>query len=220
MLDIAEKYAGYIKSAFVDGTADVKPKFCTPGHQEIELALYRLYRCTDNKDWLDLCAYFLNIRGTADDDPGETSYCKGTQVQAHLPIREQFSAVGHSVRAGYLYTAMADLAGETGDEALLFACKQLYNDLVNGKMYITGGLGSTCHGEAFTIPYDLPNDQAYTETCASIAMIYFAHRMNRIERDARYAGKPSSAGISSNRPDNSRNASAQRDVESAITATE
>ncbi|MBQ4605094.1 MAG: glycoside hydrolase family 127 protein [Clostridia bacterium] len=186
-LKIAEKYAAYIKAVFMDGTAEPKPAFRSPGHEEIELALYRMYRCTGNRDWLDLCAYFLNIRGTADDEPGDTTYCRGTQVQAHLPIREQFSAVGHSVRAGYLYTAMADLAGETGDEALLFACRQLYNDLVNGKMYITGGLGSTCHGEAFTIPYDLPNDQAYTETCASIAMIYFAHRMNRIERDAKYA---------------------------------
>ena len=186
-LKCAEKYAAYIKAVFMDGTAEPKPKFRTPGHEEIELALYRMYRCTGNRDWLDLCAHFLNVRGTAEDDPGETTYCRGTQVQAHLPVREQFSAVGHSVRAGYLYTAMADLAAETGDEALLFACRQLYNDLVNGKMYITGGLGSTCHGEAFTIPYDLPNDQAYTETCASIAMIYFAHRMSQIERDARYA---------------------------------
>ena len=185
-LKIAERYAAYIKAVFMDGTAGPKPAFRSPGHEEIELALYRLYRCTGNRDWLDLCAHFINIRGTEADHSGETDYCRGIQVQAHLPVREQFTAVGHSVRAGYLYTAMADLAGETGDEALLTACRRLYDDLVYGKMYITGGLGSTCHGEAFTIPYDMPNDQAYTETCASIAMIYFAHRMNRIERDARY----------------------------------
>ncbi len=182
-----EKYAAYIKSVFLDGTADVKPAFRTPGHEEIELALYRMYRCTGNRDWLELCAYFLETRGTDADKETASGYCSGTQVQAHLPIREQISAVGHSVRAGYLYTAMADLAGETGDAVLLDTCRKLYEDLTNGKMYITGGLGSTCHGEAFTIPYDLPNDQAYTETCASIAMIYFAHRMLNIEKDARYA---------------------------------
>lgn len=180
-LKIAEKYAAYIKAVFMDGTAGPKPTFRTPGHEEIELALYRLYRCTGNRNWLDLCAHFINTRGT-DPVEGFKSY-----MQAHVPVREQFSAEGHSVRAGYLYTAMADLAGETGDEALLFACKQLYQDMVDHKMYITGGLGSTSEGEAFTIPYDLPNDQAYAETCASIAMIFFAHRMNCIERDAKYA---------------------------------
>lgn len=187
-LKIAEKYAAYIKAVFMDGTAEPKPKFVTPGHEEIELALFRMYRCTGNRDWLELAAFFLNSRGTCpeEDDPKKWGAVQ-KQVQSHLPIREQFSAVGHSVRAGYLYTAMADLAAETGDEALLFACRQLYTDLVDRKMYITGGLGSTCHGEAFTIPYDLPNDQAYTETCASIAMIFFAHRMNQIERDAKYA---------------------------------
>ena len=187
-LKIAEKYAAYIKAVFMDGTAGPKPAFKTPGHEEIELALYRLYRCTGNRDWLDLCAYFLNTRGTCpeEDDPGKWG-ARDKQVQSHLPVREQFSAVGHSVRAGYLYTAMADLAGETGDEALLNACRRLYDDMVYGKMYITGGLGSTCHGEAFTIPFDMPNDQAYTETCASIAMIFFAHRMFGIEHDAKYA---------------------------------
>ena len=187
-LKIAEKYAAYIKAVFMDGTAEPKPAFKTPGHEEIELALFRLYRCTGNRDWLDLCAYFLNTRGTCpeEDDPGKWG-ARDKQVQSHLPIREQFSAVGHSVRAGYLYTAMADLAGETGEEALLNACRRLYDDMVYGKMYITGGLGSTCHGEAFTIPFDMPNDQAYTETCASIAMIFFAHRMFGIEHDAKYA---------------------------------
>ncbi|MBR4961613.1 MAG: glycoside hydrolase family 127 protein [Clostridia bacterium] len=186
-LKIAEKYATYIKAVFMDKTAGPTPTFSTPGHEEIELALYRLYRCTGNRDWLDLCAHFINTRGTDPSEGEGTAWANGKQVQSHIPVREQFSAVGHSVRAGYLYTAMADLAGETGDEALMTACRRLYEDLVYGKMYITGGLGSTCHGEAFTIPYDMPNDQAYTETCASIAMIYFAHRMNKIEHDAKYA---------------------------------
>ena len=186
-LKIAEKYAAYIKAVFMDGTAGPKPAFKTPGHEEIELALYRLYRCTGNRDWLDLSLHFINTRGTDPSEGEGTAWANGKQVQSHIPVREQFSAVGHSVRAGYLYTAMADLTGETGDEALMTACRRLYDDLTCGKMYITGGLGSTCHGEAFTIPYDMPNDQAYTETCASIAMIYFAHRMNKIEHDAKYA---------------------------------
>lgn len=186
-LKIAEKYAAYIKAVFMDKTAGPTPAFSTPGHEEIELALYRLYRCTGNRDWLDLSLHFINTRGTDEGEGSGTQYAYGKQVQSHLPVREQFSAVGHSVRAGYLYTAMADLAGETGDEGLMTACRRLYEDLVYGKMYITGGLGSTCHGEAFTIPFDMPNDQAYTETCASIAMIYFAHRMNKIEHDAKYA---------------------------------
>lgn len=186
-LHIAEKYAAYIKAVFMDGTAGPKPTFQTPGHEEIELALVKLYHCTGNRDWLDLSAHFIDLRGVDTTEGADTAWAHDKQVQSHKPVREQFSALGHSVRAGYLYTAMADLAGETGDEALLFACKQLYTDLVDRKMYITGGLGSTSHGEAFTIPYDLPNDHAYTETCASIAMIFFAHRMNQLERDAKYA---------------------------------
>jgi len=187
-LRIVERYAAYIKKVFMDGTAEPKPKFFTPGCQEIELALYRLYRCTGNHDWLELCAHFLNNRGTHPEEDDRRKWASAMeQVQSHLPIREQISAVGHSVRMGYQCTAMADLAAETEDEVLLDVCRQLYNDMVNHKMYITGGLGSTNHGEAFTIPYDLPNDQAYTETCASIAMIFFAHRMNQKEKDARYA---------------------------------
>lgn len=186
-LHIAEKYAAYIKAVFMAGSAGPKPTFQTPGHEEIELALIKLYHCTGNNAWLDLCAHFIDLRGVDTAEGEGTAWANGKQVQSHKPVREQFSAVGHSVRAGYLYTAMADLAMETGDKDLLFACDQLYTDLVERKMYITGGLGSTSHGEAFTIPYDLPNDQAYTETCASIGMIFFAHRMNQIHKDAKYA---------------------------------
>ncbi len=181
-----EKYAAYIKAVFMDRTAEPTPAFDTPGHEEIELALYKLYRCTGNRDWLDLCAYFLNTRGTKEDSKNAAYYLHH-QIQSHLPVREQVSAKGHSVRAGYLYTAMADLAGETGDAVLMDTCRKLYKDITEGKMYITGGVGSTHDGEAYTIPYDLPNDQAYTETCASIAMIYFSQRMLNLEKDARYA---------------------------------
>ena len=107
--------------------------------------------------------------------------------QAHKPVREQEVAIGHSVRAVYMYTAMADLARETGDQSLLDACRRLWNNIVNKQMYITGGIGSTHHGEAFSFDYDLPNDTIYAETCASIGLIFFAHRMLQIEPHGRYA---------------------------------
>ncbi len=182
-LDIAEKYAGYIKYVFMDGTADIKPKFLTPGHQEIELALYRLYRCTGNEDWLDLARFFVDQRGTNEiEAEGRDQY-----TQSWLPVRNQHEAVGHSVRAGYLYTAMADIANETDDEALKTACLDIWDDIVTGKMYITGGVGAVPQGERFGERYYLPNETAYNETCASIAMMLFAHRMNKMEQEAKYA---------------------------------
>ena len=182
-LDIAEKYAGYIKSAFMDGTADVKPKFVTPGHQEIELALYRMYRCTGNTDWLQLAKFFIDQRGA-----NETELeLRDRYTQSWLPTREQHEAVGHSVRAGYLYSAMADIAFETDDEELKTACRDIWNDITTGKMYITGGVGAVPQGERFGEKYHLPNEVSYNETCASIAMMLFAHRMNKMELEAKYA---------------------------------
>ena len=178
LLSCMEKYADYIEKVFV---TDASAAFVTPGHEEIELALIRMYRHTGNKKYLDLAAFFINKRGT-EDDIGRSDY-----NQSHIPVREQSSAVGHSVRAVYLYTGMAYLAAETGDEDLKAACKRLWNDIVNSKMYITGGLGSTCIGEAFTTPYDLPNDQAYTETCAGIGLMFFANAMLALENNAEYA---------------------------------
>ena len=115
-------------------------------------------------------------------DPLDTAY-----AQVHKPIYEQDKAVGHAVRAVYMYTAMADLAGEDGDEKLYRACQTLWNNIVNQRMYLTGGIGSTAEGEAFSEDYDLPNDMAYAETCASIAMVFFARRMLEIEADGKYA---------------------------------
>ncbi len=107
--------------------------------------------------------------------------------QAHQPVREQSEAVGHAVRAGYLYSGMADVARLTGDEAMYAACERLWNSIVKEKLYITGGVGGTSHGEAFSYPYDLPNDAAYSETCAAIALAFFARRMLQIRPDVRYA---------------------------------
>lgn len=176
------KYAEYIEKVFM---IDKSAKFVTPGHEEIELALIRLYRCTKNRKYLDMAMFFLDNRGL--NDPLIVKDYNHNYDQSHAPVREQKEAVGHAVRACYLYCAMADAAYELGDKELFNACKDLFNDIVNKKMYITGGIGSTTLGEAFTIPYDLRNDKAYTETCASIGMMFFAERMLQLENKAIYA---------------------------------
>ncbi len=174
-LRLMEKYADYIYKVFVE---EKSAKFTTPGHQEIEMALVRMYRATKNKKYLELCKYFIDTRGVVDE---------GVYTQSHLPVREQTTAVGHSVRACYLYSAMADLAYETNDKELYNACKTIFENIINKRMYITGGIGSTRHGETFTVDYDLKNDKAYAETCAAISLMFFAHRMFKFENDAIYA---------------------------------
>ncbi len=168
-----------------------------PGHPEVELALYRLYRCTGDSRYLGLSQQFVDARGATDfyrrellknpaviwtKEVGDPAYS-----QAHQPVRKQRDAVGHAVRAVYLYAAMADLAAGTGDEALKNACKTLWQSITQRRMYITGGIGSTAIGEAFTVDYDLPNDTAYAETCAAIGLIFFARRMLNLEIAATYA---------------------------------
>lgn len=180
-LDCMEKYADYIWQVFVE---EKSAAFSTPGHQEIELALIKMYLYTKKKKYLDLAAFFINTRGTIEENDTTTG---GNYSQSHIPVREQTEAVGHSVRAMYLYTGMAMLAKETGDTELLAACKSLWNDTVLRKMYVTGGLGSTCIGEAFTSAFDLPNDTAYTETCAGIGLMLFSQAMLAFENDAKYA---------------------------------
>lgn len=172
-LKIMEKYADYIWKVFVE---DKSATYETPGHEEIELALVRLYHETGKDKYLKLSQHFLDRRGQPDNQEtdilGHPKY-----AQNFLPVRKQREAFGHSVRAMYLYSGMADIARETGDEAMLDACRALFDDVTKRKMYVTGGIGSTNVGEAFTIPYDLPNAHAYTETCASIGMMFFANRM-------------------------------------------
>lgn len=200
-LDIVCKFADHIDSVF--GPEDGKLKGY-PGHQEIELALVKLFRVTKDKKYLNLAKFFLDERGK---DPyyfdiewekrGKTSHWtggKGTAPskskeynQAHLPVREQTEAVGHAVRAVYMYTAMADVAMETGDEELLEACRRLWNNIVYKRMYITGAIGSQVHGEAFSFDYDLPNDTVYAETCAAIGLVFFASRMLEAEPKGQYA---------------------------------
>ena len=177
-LKLMEKYVDCIEKAFV---TEKTAKFVTPGHQEIELALVRMYRATNDLRYLKLAKFFIDQRGYETDIPIPKS------TQSHLPVREQTEAAGHCVRACYMYSAMADLAYETNDRELYEVCKTLFNDIITKKMYITGGIGSTRMLEIFTIDYDLINDKAYAETCAAIALMFFAHRMLRFENDSVYA---------------------------------
>ena len=177
MLEVACKVADHIDSIFGPGRrADV------PEHQELELALIKLYRVTGRKRYLELARFFIDQRGNA---RGHKLY--GTQYQDHAPVRRQSEIVGHAVRAMYHCTGMADLYAETGDRELLAACRRLWQSATHRKMYVTGGVGATPRGEAFGADYELPNETAYAETCAAIGLVFFAHRMLLIEPDAEYA---------------------------------
>lgn len=176
------RYIDYIEKVFkIDGSA----AFQTPGHEEIELALVRLYHCTGEKRYLELSKHFIDKRGCQEEVP-EDFWAKDIYYQSHKPCREQTEAVGHSVRACYLYSGMADIALEYDDAELLNACEKIFDDIYYKKMYITGGIGQSHHGEAFTVSYDLQNGNAYTETCAAIALVYFASRMQKLKLDSRF----------------------------------
>ncbi len=194
MLKAAERFADYIADYFGEEEGKCKGY---PGHEIAEMALVRLYEVTGEERYLHLSEFFINQRGTkpyyfdaeqklklTEKEKGELRY---EYHQAHLPVRQQEEAVGHAVRAVYLYSGMADIARITGDAELYAACERLWNNIVNQKMYITGGIGSTHLGEAFSFPYDLPNDTAYAETCASIGLVFFARRMLEIAPKAKYA---------------------------------
>lgn len=169
-----------------------------PGHEEIELALVKLFRYTGEKRYLELASFFIEERGTQPhyfdleaqargERPADYWAGRHAYTQSHLPVREQTEVVGHAVRAMYLYCAMADLAGELGDESLFQTLQVLWKDLVSHKMFLTGGIGSSRTNEGFTRPYDLPNQDAYAETCAAIGLIFWAHRMLAIDLDSQYA---------------------------------
>lgn len=166
-----------------------------PGHEIAEMALARLYEATGEERYLNLGLYFINERGKQpyyyDQEETFTATSEETlryqYQQAHLPVRCQREAVGHAVRAVYLYSGMADYARLTQDEGLKEACRNIWEDIVQRKIYITGGLGATHIGEAFSFAYDLPNDTAYAETCASVGMVFFARRMLELEPDSSYA---------------------------------
>ncbi|WP_139904795.1 glycoside hydrolase family 127 protein [Clostridium thermarum] len=199
LLNIMCRFANHIDSVF--GTEPGKLRGYD-GHQEIELALIKLYKATGEEKYLKLAKYFIDERGQEPhffqqewEKRGRISHWSGrvsdkpneSYHQSHKPVREQTEAIGHAVREVYMLTGMADVAAETGDTDLLEACRRLWDDIVNRQMYITGGVGSTSHGEAFSFDYDLPNDTIYAETCASIGLIFFAQRMLQLEAKATYA---------------------------------
>lgn len=150
-----------------------------PGHQEVEIGLVKLYRATGEKKYLDLAKFFLDVRGKCD-FPGDT------YSQSHKPVVEQDEAVGHSVRALYMYTAMADVAALTGDMSYIAASKKLWEEIAKTKLYITGGVGAAGGHEGFGGKYELPNLHAYCETCAAIANVFWNQRLFLMEGDAKY----------------------------------
>ena len=195
LLDALCRYADYIDTVF--GTAPGK-KRGYPGHEEIELALVKLYRVTGEKRYLHLSQYFIDERGRQPhyfdiearlrgEDPAAFQHKIYEYNQSHLPVREQREVVGHAVRAMYLYSAMADLARELHDQSLFDADQRLWNHLCTTRLYITGGLGPSRHNEGFTADYDLPNETAYAETCAAIGLVFWNHRMLQLDCEARYA---------------------------------
>lgn len=193
LLEIMCRMADHIYRHFIEEGAEGYP-----GHPEIELALMRLYRCTGNERYRELALHFINVRGV-DPDYYKKEMEKnpwrvwGSNVedkeynQNYAPVRKQDKAVGHAVRAVYLYTGMADAALETKDTELAAACKTLWNNITQHRMYVTGAIGSAYEGEAFTKDDHLPNDTAYAETCAAIGLIFFSNKMLYLERDGKYA---------------------------------
>ena len=188
------RLADHIDSRF--GTEKPKvPGYC--GHEEVELALVKLSRLTGDRKYLRLASYFVDQRGRSPNFfeaeaavPGYTPIFGIKSLayyQAHVPVRQQSDAVGHAVRAMYLYTAMADIALETGDRTLTETCDRLWESVTRRKMYVTGGIGSSAHLESFGADYDLPNDIAYAETCAAIGLFLFSSRMARLHDEAKYA---------------------------------
>ena len=174
-LDIAIRYADCVCREVGDGPGQVVR---VPGHQIAEMALCKLYLVTGDRKYLDQAKFFLDQRG-------RTEY-REEYNQSHLPIVEQDEAVGHAVRAAYMYSGIADVAALTGDRSYIDAIDRIWENIVGKKLYITGGIGSTSRGEAFGANYELPNLTAYCETCAAIGNVYVNHRMFLLHGDSKY----------------------------------
>ena len=181
-LDVAIRWADHFDSVFGQGKRD-----WVTGHQELELALVKLYKTTQNLKYLKLAEWLLSERGKGLGvgytwtDWKDTGY-----VQDLVPVKEQKEITGHAVRAMYLYTGAADVATYTGDQDYMKAMRRVWEDVVYRNMYITGGIGSAGTNEGFSSDYDLPNEQAYCETCASVGMVFWNQRMNNLTGNAEY----------------------------------
>jgi len=183
LLDIALKNADLVCSVF-----GYDKKHVAPGHEVIEMGLVKLYRITGKKTYLETAKYFIDERGhyegydATSDDPWKS----GAYWQDHKPVIEQDEAVGHAVRAAYLYAAMTDVAALTNDKAFTHAVDTIWENVVSKKLYLQGGIGAIGNGERFGANYELPNATAYNETCASIANVYWNHRMFLLHGEAKY----------------------------------
>jgi len=195
LLDIMCRYVDFIAQTFGKQSGQ-KPGY--DGHEEIELALIKLYHATNDARYLELSRYFVDERGRQPhyfdnearergEDPQAFEMGTYEYNQSHLPVLEQTQVVGHAVRAMYLNSALADLAREQDDERLFAACRRLWDHLTTTRMYLTGGIGTSARNEGFTRDYDLPNETAYAETCAAIGLVFWAHRMLQLDCNRAYA---------------------------------
>jgi uncharacterized protein len=187
LLKIAVKSADLVAREFGPGR-----RTNPPGHEEIEIGLVKLYRVTGTRKYLDLAKFFIDARGKTEgripyENEGKTELLYGEYAQDHKPFVDQTEAVGHAVRAGYLYAGAADVAALTGDAAYVAALDKIWADMAGTKLYITGGIGAAGGWEGYGPPYRLPNLSAYAETCANIATFLWNSRMLRLELDAKYA---------------------------------
>lgn len=178
LLDVATDSANLLVRTFGPGKFE-----STGGHPEIELGLVKLYRETGKQEYLDLAKFFIDVRGTTTKDKATLwgEYC-----QDHKPFVEQDETVGHAVRALYLYAGVVDVAALSGQEAYMTAINELWHSVESSKLYLTGGVGATGHGEAFGEPFQLPNGTAYCETCAAIANVLWNHRLFLLTGEAKY----------------------------------
>ncbi len=197
-LDIMARCADHIATIFGPGE-DQKPGYC--GHPEIELALVKLGRATGEQRYLELARFFVNERGQRPDgkhyydleahargrDPADYHFATYEYSQSHVPVRDQRHVVGHAVRAAYLYSGMADVSTEFGDDSLKPALEAIWANLTEKNLYVTGGFGPSAHNEGLTFDYDLPNETAYAETCAAVALVFWASRMLGLGPDRAYA---------------------------------
>ncbi len=188
LLDVAEKSAQHINSVFFEGDPNYnggKPIRQAPGHQEMELALVKLHRVTGKRLYLDMARKFLEIRGITYVPDGEGTMSP-TYAQEHAPVAQQKEAVGHAVRATYLYSAMADVGTMTGEPAYAKSLDRIWGNITNTRMHITGGLGAVHGIEGFGPQYELPNADAFNETCAAVGNVLLNYRMFLMHKDARY----------------------------------
>lgn len=176
LLDVAIKFADHLNNTF-----GPEKRVWVPGHQEIELALVKLYYKTKNINYLNLAEWLLEQRGH-----GHGTWKSNDYHQDIVPVKDQRSISGHAVRAMYMFAGMADVAAAKHDPAYITALDSLWEDVVYRNMYLTGGIGSSKSNEGFTADYDLPNDKAYCETCASVGMVFWNHRMNLLSCNSKY----------------------------------